>query len=181
MFVAVCLYLPFIMSQLLLSRTELSKCTPSILMYSCDHIIFPGLSILFLYAPAHKAWIFEKFVFELEAFSWDFKTGCILFWQLMSLNKKTVMSSGKSHIFISWSSTCTFTILVSASKKIAIIIVALIYNNIESGHPPMNSDHKSKGIRWGNIYFNFRLDIGITNFRELDEFAPVTKHERQRK
>ena len=55
MFVVTCFYLSFIMSQLLLSRTELTKYTPSIFMYSCDHIICPGLSILFLYAPAHKA------------------------------------------------------------------------------------------------------------------------------
>ena len=38
-------------------------------MQSCGHTIWPDLSILFLYAPAHKVWIFEKFVFELEAFS----------------------------------------------------------------------------------------------------------------
>ena len=49
------IYLAYIMSQLLLSRAELAKCIPSILMYSCDHIICPGLSILFLYTPAHKA------------------------------------------------------------------------------------------------------------------------------
>ena len=57
-------------------------------MYSCDHIICPGLSILFLYAPALKVWIFEKFVIELETFSCDFKIACILLWQLMSLSKK---------------------------------------------------------------------------------------------
>ena len=47
-------------------------------MYICGHIICPRLSILFLYAPAHKTWIFEKFVSELEAFSFDFKIDCIL-------------------------------------------------------------------------------------------------------
>ena len=26
------------------------------------------------------------------------------------------------------------------------------------------------------IYFNFRLDIGITNFNDMDEFVSVTKH-----
>ena len=65
------------------------------LMYSCDHIIYLCLSILFLYAPAHKARIFEKFGFELEAFSCDFKTDFILVCQLISLNKKMVLSSGK--------------------------------------------------------------------------------------
>ena len=68
----VCYYL------FLLSRMQLTKCPPSILMYSCDHTNCPGLSILFLYAPAHKTWIYEKFVFELEAFLCDFKIDCSL-------------------------------------------------------------------------------------------------------
>ena len=67
---------------------ELTKCTPSILMYNCGNTICPGLSILFLSVTAHEALIFEKFVFELEAFSCDFKVYCILVWQLMPLNKK---------------------------------------------------------------------------------------------
>ena len=118
-FVITYFYLSFIMSQLLLSRTELTKCTLNILMYSCDHIICPGLSIQFLYTPAHKTWNFEKFIFEIEAFSCNFEIGCILLWQLMSLNKKIVVSSGNFHIFISWSAICTFIILLLASMKIA--------------------------------------------------------------
>ena len=35
-----------ILSQLELSRTELPKCTPNILMENCDHTICPVLSIL---------------------------------------------------------------------------------------------------------------------------------------
>ena len=51
-------------------------------MYSCGHIICTGLSILFLHTPAHKAWVFDKFVFELEVLSCDFKIDFILLWQL---------------------------------------------------------------------------------------------------
>ena len=120
-FVVTCFYLSFIMPQLLLSRTELTKHISSILIYSCNHIICPGLSILFSYAPAHKAWIFEKFVFELEAFSCDFKIDCILVCQLISLNKKMVVSSGKLKIFKSWSHICTPLILVSASIKLQVL------------------------------------------------------------
>ena len=40
---------------------------------------------------------------------------------------------------------------------------------------------KVKCLDRETIYFNFRLDIGITSFNDIDEFAPVTKHERQRK
>ena len=95
MFVVTCFYLSFIMSQLLLSLV-----IPSILMYSCDHIISPDLSILLLYASVHMARIFEKFVFELEAFSCDFKVDYILMRQLMSLNKKMVVSLEEFNIFI---------------------------------------------------------------------------------
>ena len=38
-----------ILSQLELSRTELPKCTPNILMENCDYTICPVLSILFIW------------------------------------------------------------------------------------------------------------------------------------
>ena len=72
-----------------------------------------------IYTTTHKAWIFEKFDFELEAFSCDFKIDCILVWQLISLNKKMVVSSGEFNVFTPWSPICTPLILVSASIKIA--------------------------------------------------------------
>ena len=33
-----------------------------------------------------------------------------------------------------------------------------------------------KGLDKETIYFNFRLDIDITNFNDMDEFVSVTKH-----
>ena len=33
-----------------------------------------------------------------------------------------------------------------------------------------------KGLDKETIYFNFRLDIGITNFNNIDEFVSVTKY-----
>ena len=48
------------LSQLELSRIELPKLTPSVLMEKCGHSIYPGWSILFLYTPVHKACLFEK-------------------------------------------------------------------------------------------------------------------------
>ena len=38
------------------------------LMENCNQVICLGLSILFLHATPHKVWLFEKFIFELEAF-----------------------------------------------------------------------------------------------------------------
>ena len=54
-------------------------------MENCDYTIRPGLSSLFLYAPVHKIWPFEKFIFELEA---NFKIDCILLRQLIIFLKK---------------------------------------------------------------------------------------------
>ena len=120
MFVVTCFcYLSFIMFKVVLSRTELIKCIPNILMYNCDRTICPSLSVLFLCTTVHKTWIFQSFVFELEAFSCDFKIDCILVWHLMPLNKKMVLPSEKFNIFISCSSICTPLIFVSASMEIA--------------------------------------------------------------
>ena len=49
-------------------------------MESFDHIICPGLSILFnMSQPIRPE--FENFNFDLEAFLNDFKIDCILVWQ----------------------------------------------------------------------------------------------------
>ena len=37
-----------------------------------------------------------------------------------------------------------------------------------------------KGLDKETIYFNFRLDIGITNFYNMDESVSVTKHTKGR-
>ena len=62
-------------------------------MENCDHTIYPVLSILFLYDPTYKAWLFGKFILELEA-SDSFKITCILVRQVTYL-KKMVVSSAK--------------------------------------------------------------------------------------
>ena len=69
---------------------------------------------------------------------------------------------------------------VDINENCKYFIAALIYNNIESGHPQWPPKIKVKGLDKETIYFNFRLNIGITNFNDMDEFATVTKHERQR-
>ena len=84
-------------SQLLLSTTELTKYTPIILMENCNNTICSSLSILFLYSPSYKAWIFENFVLELKAFSYNFKINRILLRFLMSLTM--VVSPAKIYIF----------------------------------------------------------------------------------
>ena len=94
-----------------------------------------------------------------------------------------VTPSGKFNIFISWSYICTPLILVSMKIENCInenckyFIAALIYNNIESRHPKWTHPNLMvKRLDKDNIYFNFRLDTGITNCNDMDEFVWVTKH-----
>ena len=49
-----------ILSQLEISKRELPKLTPSIFIENYAHSICSGLSILFLYAPAYKAWFLKS-------------------------------------------------------------------------------------------------------------------------
>ena len=69
----------------------------------------------FLYDPAYKAWLFKKFIFELEAY-YSFKTTSILVRQELSLRKNGDFI-GKIYCLISWSPICTHLILVLASMK----------------------------------------------------------------
>ena len=55
-------------------------------MENCDSTICLIFSILFDYGPAHKARLFEKFIFELEA-PYSFKNTFTLVRQVISLKK----------------------------------------------------------------------------------------------
>ena len=74
------------------------------------------------------AWIFEKFIFELEAF-YSFKITCILVRQVISLKKNGGVIS-KIYCLILWSPICTPLILVSASVKMAGTSATVTYNSI---------------------------------------------------
>ena len=71
----------------------------------------------FLYDPACKLWLFEKFIFELEA-SYSFKMVCILVRQVRHLKKIGGVFS-KIYCLVSWSPVCTPLILLSTLMKIA--------------------------------------------------------------
>ena len=56
-------------------------------------------------------------------------------------------------------------------------IAAPRYNNTESGHPYRTPDILMvEGLDKETISFNFRLDIGITKFNDMNEFVCITKH-----
>ena len=110
--------------QLELLRTKLPKCTPSILveMWPCHLSCFINS---FLYNPACKAWLFENFIFELEA-SYSFKITCILV-RYVILLRKLVMSSAKIYCLVSGSPICTPLILLSALMEMASTSTTVIY------------------------------------------------------
>ena len=87
----------------------------------------------FLYDPANKAWLFEKFIFELEAF-YSFKITCILVRQVISLKKNGGVIS-KIYCLILWSPICTPLILVSASVKMAGTSATVTYNSMRVDTP----------------------------------------------
>ena len=102
-------------------------------MENFDHAICFCLSFLFSYTQAHKVWLFEKFIFELEIISHNFKINSVLVRQLKFLKKSGVIS--KIYYFNSCYPICILLILVSASMKIATTSATIIHNNIESGQP----------------------------------------------
>ena len=74
----------------------------------------------------------------------------------------------------------SFNPCVGINENCKYFIAALIYNNIESEYP-RGTPIRVKRLDKETIYFNFRLDIGITNFSDVDEFVSVTKHTKGRK
>ena len=71
----------------------------------------------FLYDSTYKVWLFEKFMFELEAY-YSFNITSALKRQVISLKKNGDVIR-KIYCLISWSSICTPLVLVSASMKMA--------------------------------------------------------------
>ena len=82
----------------------------------------------FLCDPANKRWLFQKFIFELEAF-YSFKITCILVRQVISYKKNGGVIS-KIYCLILWYPIFTHLILLSASVKMAGTSATVIYNSM---------------------------------------------------
>ena len=100
-------------------------------MEKCDHTIYPVVSVLFLYDSAHKALLFEKFIFELKA-TYSFKITCILVRPVIFLTKSGGVI-GKIYCLISLAPICTSLILVSVSMKMTSISSRVRYNSMRVG------------------------------------------------
>ena len=82
----------------------------------------------FLFDPTNKAWFFETFIFELEAF-YIFKITCILVRQVISLKKNGGVIH-KIYCLILSSPICTALILVSASVWMAVTSATVTYSSM---------------------------------------------------
>ena len=79
----------------------------------------------FLYDPAYKVLLFQKFIFKLGNY-YKFKITSILVRQVISF-KKNVDAVSKIYCLISWSPISTPSILVSASMKMAGITAITVW------------------------------------------------------
>ena len=86
-----------------------------------------------LYYSESKSWMFERFIFELEA-SYSFKITCILVRQVISL-KKIGRALSKICCLVWWSPLCTPLILLSALMKVASTSTTVIYNSVSVKTP----------------------------------------------
>ena len=103
----------------------------------------------FLYDLANKAWLFEKFTFELEAF-YSFKITCILVRPVITLKKNGGVIS-KIYCLTLWSPICTPLILVSASVKMAGTSVTVTCNSMKVCTPG-DLLYKGKRFRQETIF-----------------------------
>ena len=87
----------------------------------------------FLNDPACKAWLFEKFIFELEA-SYSFKITCILVRQVISLKKNGGVIN-EIYCLVSLSPISNPLILVLALVKMASTSTTVIYNSMRVNTP----------------------------------------------
>ena len=91
-----------------------------------------------------EAWLFEKFIFELDPSSYSFKITWILSRQLISL-KTMVVSSAKFTILISWSPICIPLIVLLTLMELASTSAAVIYKGIENRYRWQTSHVRVKG------------------------------------
>ena len=75
----------------------------------------------------------------------------------------------------------SFNPRVDISENSKYFTAALIYNNIESRYPRWTPPIRLKGLDKETTYCDFRVEIGITNLNDMDEFVFETKHMKGRK
>ena len=121
------------LSQLELWRTELRKFIPIVLRENYDPAVCTVWSILFWYDPACKAWLFWKFIFELEA-SYSFKITCFLVRKVIYLKKNGGIIR-KIYCLVSWSLICTPLIIASALMKMEGTPTTVTYNSMRVDTP----------------------------------------------
>ena len=96
-------------------------------------------------------WLFQKFIFELDASSYSFKIPCILLGQVISL-KKMVVWSAKFTILTSWSPICIPLILFFALMKLASTSAAIMYKSVDNRHSWQTSRISAKGSDRSHLF-----------------------------
>ena len=112
---------------------------------------------------------FEKFIFELEAFSYSIRMGLSLAKQLMSQNACVI---SKVHYF-DFLVSCLYTFNpLSLSLKWVMNLVATTYRNMESGQACKTTYMmRVKGSERRPFISIFRLNIVLNDSYEADEIV----------
>ena len=115
----------------------MTKMYLSTLMQNCDHTICLALSIPFYMAQPYKAWLFEKFIFELEAI---YSSKSLIASFALSKSNKTFRSS-QTHswtpyfpmlsffqrlVFVSGLFTPFLSVFFLSQEELSLIVLPLI-------------------------------------------------------
>ena len=119
-----------------------------------------------------EAWLFEKFIFELDVSSYSFKIICTLSRQVISL-KKMVVSSAKFTVLISWSLICILLILLLALMKLESTSAGIMYKRTENRHPWQTSRVRVKWsdrrsftliLDWILVYISLTMRMNLSPY-----------------
>ena len=123
-----------------------------------------------------ETWIYEKFIFELDASSYSFKITCILSRQVISLKKMVMLPAKFTTILISWSPICILLMLLLALMKLASNSATIMYKSIENRHPCQTSRLRVKGsdrrplfliLDWILVYTSLTMWMNLSPYPNL--------------
>ena len=127
-----------------------------------------------------EALLFEKFIFELDGCSYRciFKITCLLSRQVVSLKKMVVSSAKFTILMVIY--LYSFNLFIGFNKT-GSTSVTIMCKSIENTYPLANFSIKGTRITQETIYFNFRLDISVYIFNDVNEFVSISELMQSRK
>ena len=146
------------------------------LIFSHLELIVTKVNFKYFNGNFAETWLYEKFIFELDASSYSFKITCILSRQVISLKKMVMLSAKFTTILISWSPICILLMLLLALMKLASNSATIMYKSIENRHPCQTSRVRVKGsdrrplfliLDWILVYTSLTMWMNLSPYPNL--------------